>query len=513
MKSWRKTLWSVTAAVAVVGLTGVNLLPTKVLAATGQIYLTPATSSVQNGDTFTLSLRINPGVKVYGAEATISYDATKLDYQSYSAAGSAFEIQLQQTQTAGKIDVKRGTLASGNDGLVIGVSTDALIENLTFKAKVGSGSTAVTVSNQNATDDSAYTNPSAASATINLTSPATPTPTCPTGQTGTPPNCKTPTSTGSTGTTTTPKPSTGSTTTPKPSTGSSSSGSSSTSGGTTSTAPVTSKVTKEDVQFTVANISVSSAQPTKIYVKYGLDSNKLVINTPVSDFATSHTVKLDPANLVPGEAYYYSVVSEDKAGNKTETAVATIKLKGIPVKVTILDAKGNPIAGKQVTLHSTPQTVKTDDKGNASFTDVAPGTHEVVYTVDGKDYKKQIQVTNNIATVDGTQTAELQSFSVTYELTQTAVPWARYGLYLVVLLILAAVIYFFINRQRRLSGLPLATQGSQIVIGGDSGSSSDGKSDLHGGPDHSSQLKDIPSPSLPNPGSTIAPQDDERNKD
>ena len=164
-------------------LAGGSFFVRSALAATGSIYITPASSSVQNGSNVTVSVRVNPGATVNGVQATLNFDTTKLQYVSASTSGSGFGVQLQQTQSGGTVTMVRGDLSGG-------VSVDSLIETVTFKALVGSGSSSLTLTNANATDasTSAYTNPSVSGASVSFTTPAAPPATCPSGQTGTPPN-------------------------------------------------------------------------------------------------------------------------------------------------------------------------------------------------------------------------------------------------------------------------------------------------------------------------------------
>jgi len=111
-------------------------------AATGQIYLTPASPSVQNGSNVAFDLRVNPGVAINSVEATVHYDTSKLTYVSVDVTSSAFSYPLAQTvdTNAGTINLQRGTdFVSG-----VTVSSDARIAVITFKAVAGSGSSPLT---------------------------------------------------------------------------------------------------------------------------------------------------------------------------------------------------------------------------------------------------------------------------------------------------------------------------------------------------------------------------------
>jgi len=137
---------------------------------TGNLYITPATSTVLVGNNVTVSVRLTPGTTVDGVQATVTYDATKLQYVSSSTTGTPYDTTLQ-APSGGSGTV---TVASGN--LSGGVSTDGLVLSVTFQALVGSGSTALTISG-NASKSGVYTNPTLTNATVNLTAPDTTAPT------------------------------------------------------------------------------------------------------------------------------------------------------------------------------------------------------------------------------------------------------------------------------------------------------------------------------------------------
>lgn len=504
MKSFRKSFMALAAVFVATGFTTTSFLQT-VSAAAGGLYFTPSTASVAINNTVTLGMRVDgAGTSLYGVKFTLAYDSAKLTFVSFDEAGSAFSTALATNNAPGALTVERGSLSGP-------VTTDALIGKAIFKAVAGTGSTSLTFTNLGSGLSASN------SATVSFTTPTAPTPTCAAGQIGTYPNCVTPPATNpGTG-------STGSSNIPKTSTGTSNSGTPPKAAGTPAAAPVTAKVSKETVQYTKAKLAITSEKPTQVYIKYGYDAQHLLLTTQPTDFATSHDVVLGGDQFKPGTKYYYSVVSKDQAGNTTETAVATVLLKGIPLKVGVFDANRKPIAGKTVVLHSDPITGKTDKNGYVTFDNVSPGAHKVVYKVGDKEHAQEIAVANTVVDSGDQESAPVQSFSIVYaNYTQTYVPWARYGLYLVVLLAIGGGAFLFINRQRKIAAQPLAMHSSHVVSdavvsGGptvspvnkfDEASSASSKQF-----DHSDQLKDIPSPSLPDPGSTFTPQQGDKDKD
>jgi hypothetical protein len=478
----------------------------QVAAATGSIYLTPGSKSVQINTNVTFSLRVDPGTSIQGVEAKVNFDTTKLEYVSYSSAGSAFALQMQRNVAGGTI-----TLAYGASlGQV--VTADSLIENITFKAKVSSGSSSITLTDANAVNNGAYTDPASSGATVNFT--AAPAPACPSGQIGTYPNCKTPTPTP----TPTPKPTTPSTgTAPKP-TNTTNTTSPTVTPATPSTNPSGSKPeitgVTPSIQFTVGALQVDTSVPTTAYIKYGF-TDSLNINSTVSPLGTSHVLALDPSMLVAGQTYYYAVVVTDQGGNQTQTETETFKTKGIPVKITVLDKNKKPLKNKTVVLHSDPITVKTDSNGVATISDAAPGVHQLRYTSGGKVYAQSITIENNVKTEGDVQSASVQTFSVAYDdLVQPNSPWLAYVGGLLLLTLLAAAGYFIIGKRNKLA--PSSSFSGASVVTDDHIRST---TSLHGDitPDSEElkqkQLSKVQYPKVPSPGNVVQPNASDNEKE
>jgi hypothetical protein len=134
---------------------------------TGNLYgVSSATGPVLINNNVDVTVRLTPGTTVDGVQATLTYDQTKLQYVSMTAAGSPFDLELgPQTGGTGTVSVVRGNLSGG-------VSTDALVTKVTFRALAGTGSTTVQMSG-NATKNGVYTNPTTAGATISFATPDT----------------------------------------------------------------------------------------------------------------------------------------------------------------------------------------------------------------------------------------------------------------------------------------------------------------------------------------------------
>jgi hypothetical protein len=350
------------------------------LAATGVIYITPASSSLQTGSSETLQLRISPGTTVDGVQATVSYNTGYLQLNSVDTSGSPFTVPLQKSTGGGVI-----TLALGN--LSGGVSSDSLIATMNFTALAGSGSSSLTISGANATSSGSYTNPATSGASVSFTSPV---------------HTQAPTSGGggsssshtTSGTTATPASSNSTATaTPAATTATPSATPS------TQATPVHLKSKIISVNYTSATITVTSNQSLSLYALYGTDAKNLSSKTTVSSPATKADLQIGAgAALTPGTTYYYQIVGEDSSGGQTKLPVQQLTTAGYTLRTTVLDGHNQLLKHTKVTLHSRPQTVTTDGTGVATFTDVAPGVHHVSYQSGGKTYSATVYVEDKQST-------------------------------------------------------------------------------------------------------------------
>jgi hypothetical protein len=143
-----------------------TLSKTFTIGSTGSLYQSPATRSVNINTSFTESVRLTPNTTVDGVSATLTYDQTKLQFVSVDVSNSPFDVQL------GTASGGNGTVTMNLGNLSGGVSTDALVATVTFKALAGSGTTIIQTTG-NATKNGGYTNPATSNATITLTTPDT----------------------------------------------------------------------------------------------------------------------------------------------------------------------------------------------------------------------------------------------------------------------------------------------------------------------------------------------------
>lgn len=150
-------------ALAFVGIGAWTLITT--FAAPYELYISPGSGEVSKGQEFDVSLRIDPGTNVDGVTATISYDASILEFVAIDASNSAFPVSLEQIGGAGAVVITRGIFAPS----VVG--SDSLVANITFRALAASSSPSVIGLSGNASYAGSYTNPQPISATVTVIDP------------------------------------------------------------------------------------------------------------------------------------------------------------------------------------------------------------------------------------------------------------------------------------------------------------------------------------------------------
>ncbi len=122
-------------------------------ASTTTLYVQPASQNVNVNGNLTVQVRENSGTtQIVGAEITVNYDATKLDYVSTNAASTSdfqTDIVAAPATASGSIYFVRGVAQTGttcttppNCGTT--VTGDKLIATINFKAKTVAGSTPIT---------------------------------------------------------------------------------------------------------------------------------------------------------------------------------------------------------------------------------------------------------------------------------------------------------------------------------------------------------------------------------
>jgi hypothetical protein len=140
-------------------------------AATGNLFLTPSTGSYNNGTTFTVTVHENAD-NVNVVTAKMTYEASKLSCEGVGGS-SAFPQNIAASCSGGNITISRYTASDAN-GNPTTVSGDQVVGTVTFKALVGSGTTAVNFAagSQIASNGSNVWNGGTTGGTYTLTTPA-----------------------------------------------------------------------------------------------------------------------------------------------------------------------------------------------------------------------------------------------------------------------------------------------------------------------------------------------------
>ena len=150
---------------AVFALVGIYAI-TRAYAATGQLYITPETTTIPVGEQFKVSVRITPGTAVDAVQLELKYDPAVMEFVSIDGSTSPFTSEIQAVGGSGSVKIARGTFSTG-------VSIDALVSDVTFKALAANASSAITMTG-NATVADSLTDPTVVGATVTVVNPTPP---------------------------------------------------------------------------------------------------------------------------------------------------------------------------------------------------------------------------------------------------------------------------------------------------------------------------------------------------
>jgi len=106
-----------------------------------------------------------------------------------------------------------------------------------------------------------------------------------------------------------------------------------------------------------------------------------------SQLETTPKEDLQPTAEVPGQGGYY-------------------------VNIKVVDTAKRPVEGAVVTIHSNPQTTKTDKNGIASFEGVEAGNHKVLVAYNGFEGEQSINLTGDIKKFDLNITVQQKTISL-----------------------------------------------------------------------------------------------------
>lgn len=303
-------------------------------AASATLSLSPASSSVIQGSTFTVTIRMTSDEPVNGVQANLSYPANLLDFVSIGSS-SAFSVVAQNSGGGGSVQIGRGALPA-----VSGTQTVATVR---FKPKTGSGTAAVNFtggtqvvsanSNQNILTSSR-------GASYTLRPPAAPTPAAPAAPADTIP-------------------------------------------------PTINSVKVIDVKTNSVTIAWVTSEPSTSEVFYGLNNGYGIVATD-NNLVTDHKVVLNSPLLVPGTKYHFMVKSVDPGGNAASSKDNTFSTKGATLAVKVVNQGNKPVSGAKVVFGEVSGV--TNKQGQATLSGLPLGRQSGVVEHKGKKTTVSVEV-------------------------------------------------------------------------------------------------------------------------
>lgn len=356
------------------------LFPSIALAASNVIYVTPQSTTVNQGANFSVEIRIDPNTSINAVQADLSYNSSIVQFNSLSLG--AFTLCAQQSGGGGLVQVACSTSSS--------VSTDSLVATINFTA-LGGGTSGLDLSNYNAVSSSTstYTNPTASNGSVTINGTSSPTPS--------------------------PSPSTTSTSTKKYSYPSTTSSPSSSTPPQTPQQALPIKISNINSHFYYSNgeIVISCNQNVSGILKIGTDPKNLSTNINGSTNSSTETFKLNPSDLIPGSKYYYQFVLSGPNGASYTSSVKSFQTKGLNVSLLVLGSNDKNVSNLKVYIDSNKNFVTTNNNGVLILTNMSPGVHKINYEINNKIYSSTFFVENTvISTGNNYQTANAQNLAV-----------------------------------------------------------------------------------------------------
>lgn len=144
---------------------------------------------------------------------------------------------------------------------------------------------------------------------------------------------------------------------------------------------------------------------------------------------------LENSNIIV-RGWEFKVNCKNQATPETSKVTTTeiIPSKSYDVKVKVVDTEKKPVEGANVTLHSTPQTTKTDKNGVASFHNVEQGDHKVLIAYNNFEGEQSINLTGNVKEFDFNVTVQEKAISL------SALAWGIIGILVLIITILIIVL-------------------------------------------------------------------------
>lgn len=133
----------------------------------------------------------------------------------------------------------------------------------------------------------------------------------------------------------------------------------------------------EYVGYSIANIFITTSNPSEVSVAYGEAADQLdYVATAGGNDKTSHTVILDDTVLEPANTYYFRVDATDESGRRTSTSVSSFTTNGLSVELVIVDQNDNPVK-TTFSVEGSDNDYQTDENGRVVLTGLASGIAEL----------------------------------------------------------------------------------------------------------------------------------------
>jgi hypothetical protein len=113
---------------------------------------------------------------------------------------------------------------------------------------------------------------------------------------------------------------------------------------------------------------------------------------------------------------------------------------GYDVKVIVVDTNKKPIEHASVTLHSNPQTAKTNKDGIAEFKNVEQGDHKVIIAYNNFQGEQSLNLTGDVKEFD---------LSITVKQTPFAISPLAYGITGILILIILSLVAFILKSRKK----------------------------------------------------------------
>ena len=401
---------------------------TPVHAVQGTIYFSPASATYAPGQTFTVEVRASVPANTSfcgGATINVTYPTGILQATAVSSSGGALG--------GSDPSISNGTVAYSRFMCPSQAVNNQKIFNITFRALTTGTPTLNFTTNTTINDGPTTRQP----ATFTIA-----TPTCPAGQTGTPPNCITPAPAP-----TTPAPSTPANNTPSTSTPAISSAPK-----TTPTAAQTPQATSppaptvavtpnppsitDDIAaaaYDTAEITWHTQDAATTSIRYGTSVDALELTSDVTSDSEVHSATLK--NLQLGNIYFYEIDAKN-ASDVSVTKTGSFTTKAYPVILRITQGT-TPVADAHISLKGKDGSYTTTRKGEVALT-LMPGNYTMQLKT-GALTTSQLFVVKKIDFTAGT-TPDAQIITVKLTTTPTSPTTDSQPAWPIIILVLTSLI-------------------------------------------------------------------------